>query len=304
MPVRPQLQVVADVAAGDPGQDLLRRDELHVGRGPRAPTRRPRAVSRRCGEQVTYATRPPGAAASSARFEQAALQRYEGVEVGGRPSPPRLRPTAQRAEPGARHVGEHPGERPRSPGRPGAVGDDHAPSVARSGGRPGAPSATRAARCRLSSTASSRLPSAPASPASSAGLAARVRRTGPASARPARPAGSAPRRPAAIPRPGRRPGPRRTAGRSPGCRTSRRRTATSGPGSRRPRRARPTSARPGRTASVGAGLSLSAASARLELVRRQQLGEGVDDPARVGVPDGQRGDRPQAPRLSSATQSS
>ena len=50
------------------------------------------------------------------------------TSVGAAP-PAHFRAAAQRAEPGAGHVGEHPAERAGAPGRSGAVRDDHARRV-------------------------------------------------------------------------------------------------------------------------------------------------------------------------------
>ncbi len=69
-------------------------------------------VSTTCGEHVTYATRPPGRAARNAAVQQLTLQPGQRRQVRRLAAPARLRPAAQRAQPGARRVDEHPVEVP------------------------------------------------------------------------------------------------------------------------------------------------------------------------------------------------
>ena len=189
----------------------------------------------------------PGPDAVERRAQQRTLERDELLEVAGLTAPARLRPPAQRTQPGARRVDQHPVERALAPGRTGAVGGHHAEQP---GADPGRRRATSAARCSSRSEASSRAPRPPASAAEQRGLAA-----GPgAQVEPAlvapleRPRRPAPAPPAATPRPGRRPGPRRPRGSRPGRRTpAGPRTATSWTRCHRRRRApRPWPGRAGR----------------------------------------------------------
>ena len=56
--------------------------------------------------------------------QQRLLQRHEGAEVVARTPPAALRPPAQRTQPGARCIHEHPVESALGPRGPGAVTDD------------------------------------------------------------------------------------------------------------------------------------------------------------------------------------
>ena len=115
--VRPQLHVGPVVVQVD------RRRRARC-RGPRRARRRSRprcparaaarsaslttsCVSTRCGEHVTYATTPPGRTARSAETSRSRCSALEPGQVGRRAAPARLRPTAQRAEAGARRVDHH-----------------------------------------------------------------------------------------------------------------------------------------------------------------------------------------------------
>ena len=168
-------------------------------------------------------------------MQQVALQRRQTGDVLGLPPPPRLGTPAQRAEPGARRVDEHPvagspGARPAPARRPRPP-----PRCPPPPGAPGRPGAARPRRRAVLPRARRRSPRAapPCRPG---------RRTGRASAGRLRPAAHRPARarPAGCPRPAPRPGPRaRRRARRGRRRAARRRTATTGPRRHPPRPARP-----------------------------------------------------------------
>jgi hypothetical protein len=56
--------------------------------------------------------------------QQRSLERHQGAEVVARTPPAALRPSAQRTQPGARRIHEHPVESALGPRWPGAVADD------------------------------------------------------------------------------------------------------------------------------------------------------------------------------------
>ena len=98
------------------------------------------------GDHPARRARPRARVASRARCSACSCSTSA---VG--PPPARLRPAAQRAQPGAGHVGQDPGERARPPGRAGAVGLTTTARPTRVGR--GAADATSAARCAAGSTA-------------------------------------------------------------------------------------------------------------------------------------------------------
>ena len=231
---RPGVQLLDVVAPAQhvghhqPGLGRVRRAG-HVGdqRRPGGPRRAPTPSSSRCS-------------------------RRQRGEVAGLPPPARLGPAAQRAQPGARRVDQHPvvrrglaGDRPRrpspvrtctaSPGWPPPGGP------ARPGARPTSLATSCAPRSAASAPSSAALPPGPAHRSSQRSSAPLERGRRPA---PARPAG--------CPRPARRRGPRRTAGEC--ARSALRHNGVRRPAPRRAparRRAarRPSPARAGRTRS-------------------------------------------------------
>ena len=234
---------------------------------------------------------PPGRGAVDRRRQQGQLQAVQLLDVAGLPSPARLRAPAQRAEPGARHVGEHPGEAAGAPGRPGAVGhhdqrppvgrvrpdrlpDQHGPVRRDLGGHHGC--------SRLSGQ-----------PGQQRGLAAGAGAEVQPRPRQRRPAGSAPRSTSWEPSSWTPARPARTASRSAGLprqpAANGERTPGSAPAVDAARRPRPGRAgRPGHRGVVVVGRQR-----RLELGGRQQVGVRVHDPARMRGPDRQGvADRP------------
>ena len=210
--------------------------------------------------KATYATSPPGAAASRAGANSARWQGAQRLDVGRVTPPARLGPAPERAQTGAGDVGQDPGC-----GCPGATtGGLRRPRPRRGAGRGGSPrvalAATRAARCGASSPATTRLPSGTASPVSSAVLP-----PGPAERSSHQPGAAGGRvtpqatswEPSSC-TPAR---PVRTSGRSAGCRCRGRRRGPPARLGARLGRESATLARPGRTTSETSGLTLSAASA-------------------------------------------
>ena len=216
------------------------QDRLHDLRSSR-PARASRSRRRR---------RRRGGSTSIAASSRLRWSGTSSVEVLGRAPPAGLRPPAQRAQPRAGGVHQHPVEGALAPRRAGAVAGDHAAQAGRGG-----PGAARDQPWR--GGAGARWP-ARAHPAGRPGpRAARPCRRGPstrpASARPARRARPrpGPGRPAASPRPARRRDPRPPRGPPTGRRRpARRRTATGCRARRRqPRARRPWRAPGGRRAS-------------------------------------------------------
>ena len=213
---------------------------------------------------------PPGRRRRSRAASRASCSPCS-CSTSSRAAPPaRLRAAPERAETGARHVGQHPGEPARPPRRPGAVGHHDQRSPARAD-TPRTAGRTSSARCGLSPLATSPVAAlGGASPVSSAVL-------------PPGPAHRSSHGPGDAVRPGQRPGhqlrslvldpdPALPYGGQLGrvARPSWRRTASAGR-ARPPRRpARPASARPGRTARVTAASTLFGRERRLELGGRER----------------------------------
>ena len=225
VPVRPQLRAARSVVLRrQAGIGSLRRcastsrassSSIAAADSRRTSATTP-AVSARCGEQVTYATMPPGLRAPIAARQQLALQLRQLGHVGRRLAPPRLGTPAQCTEPRARRIDE---DAVVASGRPART----RPSCSDTGTSSGTPASawrTSPARAGEISFASSRAPCSQRLGGEHRGLAARVRRTGRASAPPAAPAsrGSARGPRAASPRPARAacpPDPRTSRSGSP-----------------------------------------------------------------------------------------
>ena len=172
---------------------------------------------RRAGDVADHAAGPGRV---QRRGEQGALQPGQRRQSRGRPAPAGLRPAPERAQAGARDVGEHPVEAPAARRR--------RPVGARTGARRGrrsraggAAPASRA-RCWRTSAATRRRRVPAASPASRPRLAARARRqVQPGRSGPVTSAGPGRAPPAGWPRPAPRPGPRARRGISAGSPSAR-----------------------------------------------------------------------------------
>ena len=134
---------VAEVGyAGQQRSRVLER--LDVGRGGQRPAATTSRVSARCGEQVTYATTPPGRTASSAAVSSS---RCSGVRPATSAGRRRQRASGRRRKAPSPVHGASTSTRSKPPGRqagPGAVGDHdrRGPARRRRRARP-----TSSARC-------------------------------------------------------------------------------------------------------------------------------------------------------------
>ena len=150
------------------------------------------AVSARCGEQVDvgdHAAGPDARAAPSASSSRCSAA--SGGQVRGLPPPARLRPPAQRAEPGARGVDEHPVEAAAAQ----SLAPSHRPSARRRvTGSPPRPTAHQVGAVRRDLDRGDAGAAAPRgrAPPSSAGLAAGAGAQVEPAARRGRPAGPRP----------------------------------------------------------------------------------------------------------------
>ncbi len=284
-------------------QQARRRPAPPRRRGPEITSSTTSMVSRRCGEQVTYATTPPGPAAVSALRSSSICSpcNCSTASAGRRHRASGRRRSAP--ESGARHVGQHPAEGARTPGRPGGVGHDdvgparvgahrrrHQPGPVRShvGGQH--PRAGRSRRDRS------------AAPSCRPG-----RRRGPATSRPAPVARVSPQATSCDPSSWTPTRPSRTEARSAGLPDQRAANGEYGArlGARRPP-ARTRSARPGRIGQGDRGRHVVGEQRRLEFGRpgarrrrrrRSSAGGRWRWPARSRLvsPGGQLGD-PLVPR--------
>ncbi len=215
--------------------------------------------------------------------EQGELQPVQRLDVVAATAPAGLRPPAERAQPGARCVDQHPGEGARAPGRAGPVGHQHGRRRRVGPHRLPDESSPGAARPRRPPDGSS----GPASPASRAvlppGPGAQVQPR-PDRSRPTRASAAATSCEPSSCTPAR---PSRTAGRSAGLPDQRAAYGECRPGSAPAVVSSPTSASPGRTARVTGACVVVGAQRGLQLRVRQHVGERVDDPARVGGRDHQ-----------------
>ena len=263
--------------SGAPGSRAAASPRLRVGRAEPAPPRRPRR-SRRAPASRSRRARPHRADGVEGRGQQRALERDQGVEVGGLPAPPGLGPPAQRTQAGARRVDEDPVERSRRPRRPGAVADDDAEHSVRARQRPshqtgpvrltlvgdqaGAPlGGQRREQGRLAAGAGAQVEPQPVGPSRGAAASARATSWEPSSWTPARPSATA-----------------ATAPGSPDARWTPygdQRVGSPGSSSR--------VERPGRATSVTPGASLSAASSASISLAADGRGQRLDHPAGVGV---------------------
>ena len=183
---------------------------------------------RRAGRVEDHAAGPDQV---EGRADQLALQHHQREQVVGLAPPPRLGAAAQRAQPGAGRVDEHPVEDAGTVRRQRPVGSDHADHARDEAAVGGERAAYQPGAHRQPLAGDQPRAAFGGQRGQQPGLAARVRRTGPARARrgPRGVPRPAPGRPAATPRPGRRRAPRRprarTAGRHP---PTPRRTASRG----------------------------------------------------------------------------
>ena len=172
----------ADSVPGTSGQGRVSVEDLHA-----------RVVADHVGDDVAGFGRDRGAGhvrdhaagadRGEGRAEQRPLQLGQGREVGLGLPPAGLGTAAERAEPRAGGVDQHPVEAAVGPGRPGAVGDDDLGRGAVAAARDSV-SLTRAARCGWSSAAIRLACGARSWPGrAAAGTCRRGRRTGRASVR-------------------------------------------------------------------------------------------------------------------------